>query len=86
MIAPINPIPDQKIPEMKKERTIRILPKIDRATDSCLPMFLVLTTGFDILIAFDAGRNGIDFRVANRAYPLPVKHNLIPPEYGLPHR
>jgi hypothetical protein len=44
-IAPINPIPNQKIPEMKKERTIRILPKMDRTIDSCFPTFFVLTIG-----------------------------------------
>jgi hypothetical protein len=46
MIAPINPTPNQKIPEMKKERTIRMLPKMERTIDSCLPTFFVLTIGF----------------------------------------
>jgi hypothetical protein len=27
-ITPINPTPNQKIPEMKKERTIRMLPRM----------------------------------------------------------
>jgi hypothetical protein len=42
-IAPINPTPNQKISEMKKERTIRMPPKIDRTIDSCFPTFFVLT-------------------------------------------
>ena len=43
MMTPINPTPNQKIPEMKKERAIRILPKMERTIDSCFPMFFVLT-------------------------------------------
>jgi hypothetical protein len=43
MITPINPTPNQKIPEMKKERTIRMLPKMVRTIDSCFPTFFVLT-------------------------------------------
>jgi hypothetical protein len=46
MIAPINPTPNQKIPEMRKERTIRMLPKTKRTIDSCFPMFFVLTIRF----------------------------------------
>jgi hypothetical protein len=46
MIAPINPTPNQKIPERKKERTIRMLPKMERTIDSCFPTFFVLTIGF----------------------------------------
>jgi len=46
MIAPINPTPNQKIPEMKKERTIRMLPKMERTIDSCFPTFFILTIGF----------------------------------------
>jgi hypothetical protein len=45
MIAPINPTPNQKIPEMRKEKTIRMLPKMERTTNSCFPTFFVLTTG-----------------------------------------
>jgi len=46
MIAPINPTPNQKTPEMKKERTIRMPPKMERTIDSCFPTFFVLTIGF----------------------------------------
>jgi len=45
VIAPINPTPSQKIPETKKDRTIRMLPKMDRTSDSFLPTFFVLTIG-----------------------------------------
>ena len=45
MMAPINPTPNQNIPEMKKERTIRMLPKMVRTTDSCFPTFLLLIIG-----------------------------------------
>jgi hypothetical protein len=45
MIAPINPTPNQRIPETKKERTIRMAPKMERTIDSCFPMFFVLTIG-----------------------------------------
>jgi hypothetical protein len=44
-IAPIKPTISQKIPETKKERTIRMLPKMERMIDSCFPTFFVLTTG-----------------------------------------
>jgi hypothetical protein len=49
MIAPINPTPNQKIPEMKKERTIRMLPRTERTIDSCFPTFFVLTIGPPLL-------------------------------------
>jgi hypothetical protein len=45
MIAPINPTPNQKTPEMKKEMTIIMLPKMERTIDSCFPMFFILITG-----------------------------------------
>ncbi len=50
MTTPINPTPSQKIPEMKKERTIRILPKMERTIDSCLPRFFLLTIGPALLL------------------------------------
>jgi hypothetical protein len=48
-IAPSSPTINQKIPEMKKERTIKMLPKMERTIDSCFPTFFVLTTGPPLL-------------------------------------
>jgi hypothetical protein len=44
-MAPINPTPNQKTPEIKKEKTIRMLPKMKRTIDSCLPTLFVLIIG-----------------------------------------
>jgi hypothetical protein len=45
MIAPINPTINQKIPDMKKAKTIKMLPRMERRIDSCFPIFFVLIIG-----------------------------------------